>query len=52
VIAEIIEPHVGSVLVANTRKLPQISKAKAKTDRRDARTEPVKAGETLRVRIY
>ena len=37
-IAEIIEPHVAAVLVANTRKLPQISKAKAKTDRLDART--------------
>ena len=37
-IAEIIEPHVVTVLVANTRKLPQISRAKAKTDRLDART--------------
>src|SRR5205823_1260309 len=37
-IAEIIEPHVATVVVANTRKLPQISKAKAKTDRLDART--------------
>ena len=37
-IAEIIEPHVAAVVVANTRKLPQISKAKAKTDRLDART--------------
>jgi len=37
-IAEIIEPHVVAVVVANTRKLPQISKAKAKTDRLDART--------------
>jgi transposase len=37
-IAEIIEPHVAAVLVANTRKLPQISKAKAKTDQLDART--------------
>jgi transposase len=37
-IAEVIEPHVVAVLVANTRKLPQISKAKAKTDRLDART--------------
>ena len=37
-IAEIIEPHVAAVLVANTRKLPQISRAKAKTDRLDART--------------
>jgi transposase len=37
-IAEVLEPHVVAVLVANTRKLPQISKAKAKTDRLDART--------------
>lgn len=37
-IAEIIEPHVLTVVVANTRRLPQISKAKAKTDRLDART--------------
>ena len=37
-IAEIIEPHVAAVVVANTRKLPQISKAKAKTDRLDAQT--------------
>ncbi len=37
-IAEIIEPLVAAVVVANTRKLPQISKAKAKTDRLDART--------------
>lgn len=37
-IAELIEPHVAAVVVANTRKLPQISKAKAKTDRLDART--------------
>jgi transposase len=37
-IAEIIEPHVAAVVVANTRKLPQISKAKAKTDWLDART--------------
>jgi transposase len=37
-IAEIIEPHVSAVVVANTRRLPQISKAKAKTDRLDART--------------
>lgn len=36
-IAEIIEPHVLTVLIANTRRLPQISKAKAKTDRLDAR---------------
>jgi len=37
-IAEIIQPHVAAVVVANTRKLPQISRAKAKTDRLDART--------------
>ena len=37
-IADIIEPHVVAVLVANTRRLPQISRAKAKTDRLDART--------------
>lgn len=36
-IAEIIEPHVAAVVVANTRRLPQISAAKAKTDRLDAR---------------
>lgn len=36
-IAEIIKPHVLTVLIANTRRLPQISKAKAKTDRLDAR---------------
>ena len=36
-IAELIEPHVVAVLVANTRRLPQISRAKAKTDRLDAR---------------
>ncbi len=36
-IADLIRPHVGAVLVANTRRLPQISKAKAKTDRLDAR---------------
>jgi transposase len=37
-IADIIEPHVVAVVVANTRKLPQITQAKAKTDRLDART--------------
>jgi transposase len=37
-IAEIIEPHVAKVMIANTRKLPRISRAKAKTDRLDART--------------
>ena len=37
-IVELLEPHVAEVLVANTRRLPQISRAKAKTDRLDART--------------
>lgn len=37
-IARIIEPHVAWVVVANTRRLRSISGAKAKTDRRDART--------------
>src|SRR3954470_9135781 len=32
------EGHVGRVVVANTKKLRQISEAKAKTDRLDART--------------
>jgi transposase len=36
-IAEVIRPHVAEVVVANTRRLPQISRAKAKTDRLDAR---------------
>jgi transposase len=37
-IARIIEPHVARVVVANTKKLRQISHAKAKTDTLDART--------------
>ena len=37
-IVDVLERHVARVLVANTRKLPQISRAKAKTDRLDART--------------
>ncbi|HZC14318.1 MAG TPA: IS110 family transposase [Thermoleophilaceae bacterium] len=37
-IARIVEPHVACVVVANTRRLRSISGAKAKTDRRDART--------------
>lgn len=37
-IVELLERHVAGVLVANTRKLAQISRAKAKTDRLDART--------------
>jgi transposase len=36
-IAKLIEPHVGRVAVANTRRLTAISQAKAKTDRLDAR---------------
>ena len=37
-IANLIEPRVGRVVVANTRKLAAISQAKAKTDRLDAST--------------
>jgi transposase len=37
-IARILEPHVARVVVANTKKLRQISHAKAKTDMLDART--------------
>jgi transposase len=37
-IVRVLEPHVGRVVVANTRKLAAISQAKAKTDRLDART--------------
>jgi len=37
-IVDLLERRVARVLVANTRKLPQISRAKAKTDRLDART--------------
>ncbi len=37
-IVDLLERHVARVPVANTRKLPQISRAKAKTDRLDART--------------
>jgi transposase len=36
-IAEILRPHVARVVVANAKKLRQISEAKAKTDRLDAR---------------
>jgi transposase len=36
-IAEILRPHVARVVVVNTKKLKQISEAKAKTDRLDAR---------------
>jgi transposase len=37
-IARIIEPHVASVVIVNTRRLKAISESKQKTDRRDART--------------
>src|SRR4051794_3401902 len=37
-IARLLEGHVARVLVANTKKLRQISEAKTKTDRLDART--------------
>lgn len=37
-IARILEPHVARVVVASARELHAISDAKAKTDRRDART--------------
>ena len=37
-IARIIKPHVARVVVASARELHAISDAKAKTDRRDART--------------
>jgi transposase len=36
-IAAILRPHVARVVVANAKKLRQISEAKAKTDRLDAR---------------
>jgi transposase len=36
-IARIVEAHVARVVVVNTKKLRQISEAKAKTDRLDAR---------------
>jgi transposase len=36
-IATILRPHVARVVVANTKKLRQISEAKQKTDRLDAR---------------
>ena len=38
VIARILEPHVSRVVVASAKELHAISGAKAKTDRRDART--------------
>jgi transposase len=37
-IARILEPHVGRVLIANTRKLRAIAESKVKTDELDART--------------
>lgn len=37
-IARILEPHVGRVTVANTRKLPAITESKVKTDKVDAKT--------------
>src|SRR5450759_616235 len=37
-IARILEPHVARVVVASARELHAIAGAKAKTDRRDART--------------
>jgi transposase len=37
-IAKILEPHVGRVLIANTRKLRAIAESKVKTDKLDAST--------------
>ena len=37
-IARLLEPHVGRVVIANTRKLRAIAEAKVKTDRVDAKT--------------
>ena len=37
-IARILEPHVGRVVIANTRKLRAIAESKVKTDKVDART--------------
>jgi transposase len=37
-IVRILEPHVGRVLVANTRRLSAIAQSKVKTDKVDART--------------
>ena len=37
-IAALIRPHVGQVVIANSRRLAQISRARAKTDRLDSRT--------------
>ena len=38
-IARILEPHVARVVVASARELHAVSGAKAKTDRRDARSQ-------------
>jgi transposase len=37
-IARILEPHVGQVVIANTRKLRAIAESKVKTDKLDAKT--------------
>jgi transposase len=37
-IARVLEPHVGRVVIANTRRVRAIAEAKVKTDRVDART--------------
>jgi transposase len=37
-IARILEPHVGRVVIANTRKLRAIAESKVKTDKVDAAT--------------
>jgi len=37
-VAQILEPHVGRVVIANTHRLAAISDSKHKTDRQDART--------------
>ena len=37
-IARILEPHVGEVVIANSRKLRAIYEAKVKNDRVDSRT--------------
>jgi len=37
-IARILEPHVGAVVIANTRKLRAIAESKVKTDKVDAKT--------------
>ncbi len=37
-IARVLEPHVGRVLIANTRKLRAIAESKVKTDKVDAAT--------------